>query len=131
MSKNNYVKNADLLEEIRDYKKTGTISEELGEMIMLIAENYSKRPSYIGYTWRDDMVSQAVFTCVKYIHNFDPEKSKNPFGYISTICQRAFWTYINKQKKHSEIKDTCYNNKWKIEEDPGYSQGTINYENLK
>lgn len=127
----NYVKNADLLEEIIKYKETGIISEELAKMIMLIAENFSKRPSYIGYTWRDDMVSEAVLTCVKYIHNFKPEKSKNPFGYISMICQNAFWTYIKKQKTHSKIKDVCYNNKWKLDEDKNYSSGTINYENLK
>lgn len=131
MSTNIYVKNADLLKELTNYKETGKISEELAKMIMLIAENYSKKPSFIGYTWRQDMISEAILTCIKYIHNFNPEKSKNPFAYISTICQRSFLMFIKKQKKHSEIKDTCYNNMWRLEEDQRYTSSSINYENLK
>lgn len=128
---NIYVKNADLLDEIIKYKKTNEISEELAKMLILIAENYSKKPNFIGYSWRNDMVSEALLTCIKYMHNFDPAKSRNPFAYISQICLRAFMMYIKKQKKHSEIKDTCYNNMWRIEEDQNYSSKAINYENLK
>ena len=93
-----------------EYKETGVISEELGRMIWYIAKNYSKKGSFSGYTWREDMISEAILTCLKYMHNFDPTKQKypNPFAYFTTIVHNAFVNYIRKQKKHSEIKDICY-----------------------
>lgn len=96
--------------EIIKYKKTKHISEELGTMIFSIAKNFATKGSYSGYTWKEDMISEAVLTCLKYMHNFDPKKYKypNPFAYFTTIIYHSFLNYIKKQKKHSEIKDICY-----------------------
>jgi len=130
---NHYVKNKDLLVEIDKYKTTGKISEELGRMITAIASNYSDKGSFSGYSWKRDMICDAVFTCVKYIHNFDPDKQKhpNPFAYITTICHNAFVNYIRKQNKHSKIKDICYNRVSVLIENDSYMEKGINYENLK
>ena len=128
-----YVKNKDLLVEIKDYNDNGVMSEELGKMILTIATNYSDKGSFSGYSWKRDMIADAVFTCVKYIHNFDPDKQKhpNPFAYITTICHNAFVNYIRKQKKHSKIKDVCYNKMAMLVENENYVQKGINYESLK
>jgi hypothetical protein len=45
------------------------------------------------------MVSDAVLNCITYIGNFDPEKSKSPFGYLTQICWFSFVRIINKEKK--------------------------------
>jgi hypothetical protein len=42
--------------------------------------------------------------CIMYLHNFNPDKSKNPFGYISLIISRAFVRRIEKEAKHSYIR---------------------------
>lgn len=130
-----YIRNKDLLPLMIEYKKTKKISAELGEMIFRIASNYSKRGNFSSYTWRRDMVSEAVLTCLKYMHNFDPEKQKspNPFSYFTTICHNSFINYIRKQKKHSKIKDILYKNKEKIEEDIGliFEIKGINYQELR
>ena len=39
-----------------------------------------------------------------YAHNFDPEKSKNPFSYFTQIIYYAFLRRIEKEKKQSFIK---------------------------
>ena len=108
--KEHYVDKKELLFEMAKYKETGVASEELGEMINAIATNFASKGSYSGYTWKDDMIQDAVLTCLKYMHNFDAEKYKypNPFGYFTTIVCHSFLNYIKKQKKHSEIKDICY-----------------------
>lgn len=106
--KQHYVRNADLIPEIEKYNETGVISEELGGMLLLIAKNLSNKGNFINYTWKDDMIQEAALTCCKYLKNFNLEKSKNPFAYITTICHHAFVNYINKQKKHSGIKDECF-----------------------
>jgi hypothetical protein len=67
------------------------------------------------------MVSSAILTVVKYIHNFDVEKSNNPFAYISTICSRAFFKkYLYGRKPKSYFDDTEY-----------YNTKAIDYEAIK
>ena len=139
-----YITNKDLLVEIRKYKETcrwdkdgkyihgsGIVHEELAVMIITIAKNFSTKPNFSGYTWKDDMIADAVFTCIKYIHNFRVDEEKaNPFAYITTICYNSFVNFIKKQKKHSKIKDICYNNSYKITIEEYFDKG-INYEVLK
>ena len=107
----NYVDNEKLLEEVKRYIDTGNKSEELGKMILLIATKYSEKGSFAGYSWKDDMICEAVLTCMKYMHNFDISKEDaNPFAYFSKVIHNAFLNFIAKQKKHSSIKDICYKN---------------------
>jgi len=39
-----------------------------------------------------------------YAHNFNPEKSKNPFSYFTQIIYYAFLRRIEKEKKQNYIK---------------------------
>ena len=109
MNNNYYCDNSELLEELSSYKKTKRMSENLGLIILTIARNLSNKGNFAGYTWKDDMIGEAVLTCVKYLHNFEPEKSTNPFAYITTCCKNSFIAYIKAQQKHSTIKDQLYN----------------------
>lgn len=106
-----YINNKNLLTELEIYKETGEKTEELGRMFLLLAKRYSDRGSFSGYTWKDDMICEAVLTCIKYMHNFDVEiDNPNPFAYFSRIIHNSFLNYISKQKVHSMIKDICYKN---------------------
>ncbi len=126
-----YVKNKDMLEELRLYKQSGTQSELLGEMFLLIARNLSNKSIFSGYTWKEEMISEAALTCVKYCHNFDPEKSNNPFAYFTKYCYNAFIGYIKKQKKHGDIKQCLYDKKDLVESDNFYTYKSIDYTGFK
>jgi len=126
-----YVNNNEMVEEFRKYKKTGVISDELGSMFIKIAQNLSNKSNFIGYTWKEEMIGEAVLTCIKYSKNFDPEKSNNAFGYISRFCYNAFIEYIKKQKQHSQTKETLYDNKELVDHDQFYSYKSIDYTNLR
>jgi len=128
MSKKNYLSNKEILPEIIKYKETGVASERFGEIILTIATRLSTKPNFAGYTWKQDMISEATLTCLKYAKNFDSEKSENPFSYLTTICYNAFQAYLNKQDIHSVIKDECYNKSFMLKDDP-YT--AINYEEMK
>ena len=65
--------------------------------------------------FRDDMISDGIENCVQYIHNFDPEKSRNPFAYFTQIIHYAFLRRIQKEKKQLDIKN-------KIIEKTGYDE---------
>ena len=114
----NYVNNENLLKELKRYSDTGCRTEELGRMFLLIATKYAEKGSFAGYSYKDDMICEAVLTCIKYMHNFDVYKEgANPFAYFSKITHNAFLNFIAKQKKHSNIKDVCYKNMESITQD--------------
>ena len=110
-----YVNNKEFLAAIVAYKleileaeKLGKpkprITNYLGECFLKIATHLSYKPNFVNYMFREDMISDGIENCVQYIHNFDPEKSKNPFAYFTQIIHYAFLRRIQKEKKQLEIK---------------------------
>ena len=108
MAYNLTISNKELLTELHKMKETGKISNELGVMIMKIARKYATKPNYSSYTYIQDMISEAIYTVCLYIHNFDPEKSQNPFAYITQIVHNSFNGFLNKEKKLSNTKKAIY-----------------------
>ncbi len=41
----------------------------------------------------DKQICDGIENCVQYIHNFNPEKSSNPFAYFTQIIHYAFCLY--------------------------------------
>ena len=91
------------------------ISNYLGDCFLKIATHLSYKPNFVNYMFREDMIGDGIENCVQYIHNFNPEKSKNPFAYFTQIIYYAFLRRIQKEKKQLEIKT-------KIIERTGYDQ---------
>jgi len=121
-----YVNNKQLLEALIVYRgKVATAKENdlpkpritnyLGECFLKIATHLSYKPNFVNYMFREDMISDGIENCVQYIHNFDPEKSRNPFAYFTQIIHYAFLRRIQKEKKQLEIKT-------KIIEKSGYDE---------
>jgi len=114
--KEHYVDNKQLYSVMSEYKKelheneqSGVdekprITEYLGECFLRIARGLAQRPNFINYTYKDEMISDGVENCIQYCHNFDPEKSKNPFSYFTQIIYFAFLRRIEREKKQSYIK---------------------------
>ena len=80
------------------------IPNYLGECFLKIATHLSYKPNFVNYMFREDMISEGIENCVQYIHNFNPEKSKNPFAYFTQIIHYAFLRRIQKEKKQLDIK---------------------------
>ena len=110
-----YVNNRELLEALIAYRaevKEATendlpkprITNYLGSCFLKIATHLSYKPNFVNYMFRDDMISDGIENCVQYIHNFDPDKSRNPFAYFTQIIHYAFLRRIQKEKKQLDIK---------------------------
>ena len=84
--------------------KVPQIPEYIGECLLMIATRVASKPNFANYTFREDMVSDAIENCILYMHNFDPKKSQNPFAYFTQIIHYAFIRRIEREKKHSYIK---------------------------
>jgi len=121
-----YVNNKELLEALIVYREKVAIAKEkdlpkpritnyLGSCFLKIATHLSYKPNFVNYMFRDDMISDGIENCVQYIHNFDPEKSRNPFAYFTQIIHYAFLRRIQKEKKQLDIKN-------KIIEKTGYDE---------
>ena len=80
------------------------MSNYIGECIYKISTRLSTRPNFINYTYRDEMICDAIENCIQYIRNFNIEKSNNAFAYITQICYYAFLRRIQKEKKQVFIK---------------------------
>tara|TARA_R110000744_G_C19358930_1_gene561224 strand:- start:1490 stop:2074 length:585 start_codon:yes stop_codon:yes gene_type:complete len=80
------------------------ITDYIGECFLNIAEHLSYRPNFINYPYREEMVGDGIENCLMYAHNFNPEKSKNPFSYFTQIIYYAFLRRIEKEKKQNYIK---------------------------
>ena len=110
-----YVNNKELLEalivyrgKVAEAKEKGLpkprITNYLGSCFLKIATHLSYKPNFVIYMFRDDMISDGIENCVQYIHNVDPEKSRNPFAYFTQIIHYAFLRRIQKEKKQLDIK---------------------------
>ncbi len=111
-----YVNNKDFLAALEQYaidieraKEKGLpkpqIPRYIGECFLKIANHLSYKPNFVNYMFKDDMICDGIENCVRYIHNFNPEKSKNPFAYFTQIIYYAFLRRIQQEKKQLEIKN--------------------------
>ena len=80
------------------------ITDYIGRCFMAISNGLSTKPNFIRYEFRDDMIGDGIENCIQYAHNFDPEKSKNPFAYFTQIIYYAFLRRIEKEKKQMIVK---------------------------
>ena len=121
-----YVNNKEFLAALIVYREDREIAEAkglprpvipryIGECFLKIATHLSFKPNFVNYMFKDDMVSDGIENCVQYIHNFNPEKSQNPFAYFTQIIHYAFLRRIQREKRQLEIKN-------KILEKSGYSE---------
>jgi len=121
-----YVNNKEFLAALIKYREDKEIAElkglpkppiprYIGECFLKIANHLSFKPNFVNYMFKEDMVSDGIENCVQYIHNFNPEKSQNPFAYFTQIIHYAFLRRIQREKRQLEIKN-------KIIERSGYSE---------
>lgn len=81
------------------------MTAELVKMIMMLVERYAQRANWRGYTYIDDMKSEATISLLNGTLKFDPEKSQNPFGYMTQIVTHSFLTTLDKEKRVRKIRD--------------------------
>jgi len=115
MSKNQYIDNKLFYEKMVDWKKLVDEAEEqgedrppvteyIGECFVKIAEHLAFKPNFMNYPYKDEMIGDGIENCLMYAHNFNPEKSKNPFSYFTQIIYYAFLRRIEREKKQAYVK---------------------------
>ena len=114
-TRKNYINNKDLFDSLVEYKKKCQEAEDSGEerpivpnyigkAIFQIANRLATKPNFSGYSFKEDMIMDGIENCLQYMHNFDPEKTQNPFAYFTQIIWYAFLRRIAKEKKQMYVK---------------------------
>jgi len=115
-----YVNNSDFSTAVVEYVKTvdharktdiniPTVPDYVAQCFLKIAEGLSHKGNFIRYTYREEMVMDAVENCLKAISNYNLEAATrtgkpNAFAYFTQITWYAFLRRIAKEKKQQEIK---------------------------
>jgi 6-phosphofructokinase len=115
-----YVNNAEFSQAVVDYVKTvqeakknetrlPIVTDYIAQCFLRIAEGLSHKSNFIRYTYREEMVMDAVENCLKAIENYDIEAATrtgkpNAFAYFTQITWYAFLRRIAKEKKQQDIK---------------------------
>lgn len=118
--KPHYVNNREFSQKVVDYVETVRQAEAEGKSLpvvtnyiancfLKIAEGLSHKSNFIRYTYREEMVMDAVENCLKAITNYNIEAATrtgnpNAFAYFTQICYYAFLRRIAKEKKQQDIK---------------------------
>ena len=96
------------IKKVRTAEKNGKdrppVTDYIAECFLKIAEHLSYRPNFMNYPYREEMVGDGIENCLMYAHNFNPDKSSNPFSYFTQIIYYAFLRRIEKEKKQSYVK---------------------------
>ena len=111
---NHYVDNKEFFAAMKEWKaqvieaeesdeQKPPITEYIGECFVKIAEHLSYRPNFMNYPFREEMIGDGIENCLMYAHNFDPDKSKNPFSYFTQIIYYAFLRRIQKEKNKTML----------------------------
>ena len=118
--KPHYVNNREFSEAVYDYALASTkaksknktvpkVTDYIATCFLKIAEGLSHRPNFVRYTYREEMVMDAVENCLRAIGNYDISTTTrtgkpNAFSYFTQICYYAFIRRITKEKKQQDIK---------------------------
>jgi len=83
----------------------GKITNSLALMFMKLCERYGTRANWRGYTYNDEMQSQALMQLSQIGLQFDESKSENPFAYYTAAITNSFTRILNLEKKNQSIRD--------------------------
>ena len=99
-----------ILNEARDAgSELPIVPDYIASCFLKIAEGLSHKSNFIRYTYREEMVMDAVENCLKAIENYNLEAATrtgkpNAFAYFTQISWYAFLRRIAKEKKQQDVK---------------------------
>lgn len=83
----------------------GSMTKTLAVMFMKLCERYATRSNWRGYTYNDEMRSQALLQLSQIGLQFDESKSANPFAYYTAAVTNSFTRVLNIEKRNQNLRD--------------------------
>ena len=86
-------------------KDHGKMTNKLAHMFIKLCERYATRSNWRGYTYNDEMRSQALLQLSYIALQFDESKSQNPFAYYTATITNSFTRVLNIEKRNQNLRD--------------------------
>ena len=86
-------------------KEHGNMTPKLAHMFIKLCERYATRSNWRGYTYNDEMRSQALLQLSQIGLQFDESKSQNPFAYYTAAITNSFTRVLNIEKRNQNLRD--------------------------
>lgn len=86
-------------------REHGQMTPKLAHMFIKLCERYATRSNWRGYTYNDEMRSQALLQLSQIGLQFDEAKSQNPFAYYTAAITNSFTRVLNIEKRNQNIRD--------------------------
>ena len=86
-------------------KDHGNMSNSLARMFMKLCERFGSKGNWRGYTYNDEMRSQALLQLSQVGLQFDESKSNNPFAYYTATIANSFTRVLNVEKRNQHLRD--------------------------
>ena len=86
-------------------KDHGAMSNNLARMFMKLCERFGTKGNWRGYTYNDEMRSQALLQLSQVGLQFDESKSNNPFAYYTATIANSFTRVLNVEKRNQHLRD--------------------------
>jgi hypothetical protein len=83
----------------------GKMTPKLANMFIKLCERYATRSNWRGYTYNDEMRSQALLQLSQIGLQFDEAKSQNPFAYYTAAITNSFTRVLNIEKRNQNLRD--------------------------
>lgn len=99
-----YVSSKAFREQLEQYYADDKMTNDLALNIVKIAEGLSYNYRFINYTWKDEMVGDAILKMYSALEDkkFRLESEFNPFSYFNRIAWNAFSNRIKKENQQHE-----------------------------
>jgi len=86
-------------------KDHGKMTPNLARMFIKLCERYGSKGNWRGYTYNDEMRSQALLQLSQVGLQFDESKSNNPFAYYTATITNSFTRILNVEKRNQNLRD--------------------------
>jgi hypothetical protein len=86
-------------------REHGKMTPKLAHMFIKLCERYATRSNWRGYTYNDEMRSQALLQLSQIGLQFDEAKSQNPFAYYTAAITNSFTRVLNIEKRNQNLRD--------------------------
>jgi len=95
-----------MIKQVELYKNSEEkpqVTDYIAKCFLDISTHLAYRRNFSGYSYKEEMIMDGVEVCLRYWHNYNPEKGP-PFAYFNRLCWQAFVNRIKKEKHEQKIK---------------------------
>lgn len=91
-------------EAIANGKEAPPLTRKICDAIIQINNRLASSFKFTNYPFKEDLISDGIFKCMRKVHLFDPERTENVFAYLTQIAYNQFLLRIKTEQYQMSVK---------------------------